>query len=54
MYKNDSYTANKIFNNLDLVKNSWEKDLRELILDVPDFNKVIEKMKKYFLFTNSK
>jgi len=45
---NDSYGINRIFNNLDIVKSSWEKDLRELILNIPDFNDVIEKLRKYF------
>lgn len=45
---NDSYEINKIFNNLDLVKISWEKDLRELIPNVPNFDDVLEKIKKYF------
>lgn len=44
----DHYDANKIFDNLDAVEKSWEKDLKELILDMPDFNKVIEKLRKYF------
>lgn len=49
---NDFYDTNRIFNNLDLVKNSWEKDLGGLMLNAPDFNNVIKKINKYF--ANSK
>ena len=45
---NDFYDINRIFNNLDLVKTSWEQDLRGLIPNVPNFDEVIKKIRKCF------
>ena len=45
---NDSYDINKIFNDIDLVRSLWKEDLRELILNIPDFNHVIKKLKERF------
>ena len=45
---NDKYDTKKIFDNLDIVKGLWEKDLKELVVDIPDFEKVVKKLKKYF------
>ena len=45
---NDKYDTKKIFDNLDIVKDLWEKDLTELVVNTPDFEKVVKKLKKYF------
>ena len=45
---NDKFDAKRIFNSLDTVKGLWEKDLKELVVDIPDFEKVVKKLKKYF------
>lgn len=43
---NDKYSKEKIFDDLESVKSLWEQDLREILPDVPDFAKVVKKLKE--------
>ena len=42
---NDKIDIERIFNNLDVVRGLWELDLREILPNMPDFDKVINKIK---------
>jgi len=42
---NDKLDIERIFNNLDVVESLWEQDLRELLVDIPDFGKVVNRIK---------
>ncbi len=42
---NDKLDIERIFNNLDVVRGLWELDLREILPNIPDFDKVINKIK---------
>ena len=44
----DKLSIERIFNNLDMVKSLWEQDLRELLPVMPDFDKVIRKLRNKF------
>lgn len=50
---NDQYRSEKIFDNLDLVRSLWEQDLREILPDIPNFDKVINKFSQFFKRTGS-
>lgn len=43
--KADKLDIERIFNNLGVVRGLWELDLREILPDIPDFDKVINKIK---------
>ena len=43
---NDNFDIERIFNNLDLIENLWEKDLREILPNIPNFNTVVKKLRK--------
>ena len=43
---NDKYSKEKIFEDLKTVRSLWEQDLREILPDVPDFEKVVNKLKE--------
>jgi len=44
----DSFDIERIFSDLDVVRNLWERDLTTILPDIPDFDKVIRKLKKKF------
>jgi predicted nucleotidyltransferase component of viral defense system len=44
----DSFDIERIFSDLDIVRNLWERDLTTILPDIPDFDKVIRKLKKKF------
>jgi len=44
----DSFDIERIFCDLDVVRNLWERDLTTILPDIPDFDKVIRKLKKKF------
>ena len=42
----DNFDTERVFNNLDLVRSLWERDLREILPNIPNFNIVIERLRK--------
>ncbi len=44
---NDNFDIERIFNSLDIVESLWNQDLREILPDIPDFNKVIKRLKVF-------
>ncbi len=45
---NDKFSKEKIFDSLSIVKSLWEQDLREILPNIPDFDKVIKKISQFF------
>lgn len=43
---NDKFDIGRIFDNLDVVKSLWEQDLREILPNIPSFDRVVEKLKE--------
>jgi len=41
----DKFDIGKIFTNLDLVKSLWKQDLTGLLVDIPDFDKAMKRIK---------
>jgi len=41
----DELDIGRIFNNLDVVRSLWKQDLRELLVDVPEFDEVVAKIR---------
>ncbi len=41
----DKFDIERIFGNLDLVKNLWNQDLNGLLIDIPEFDKAIKKIR---------
>ncbi|MCG2782505.1 MAG: nucleotidyl transferase AbiEii/AbiGii toxin family protein [Candidatus Altiarchaeales archaeon] len=49
----DKLDIGRIFNNLDVVRSLWDHDLRELLVDVPEFDGVVTKIRdKLILFSH--
>ena len=46
---NDKFDIEKIFDDLDLVKSLWKQDLTGLVVKIPEFDKVIKKIKNKLL-----
>lgn len=46
---NDNFDIERVFNNLGVVRSLWEQDLREILLNVPDFDIVIKRLRKRLL-----
>lgn len=45
---NDEFDIERIFNRIDIIKSLWEHDLAGIIPNIPDFNKIIRKIKERF------